>query len=345
VWETKTGKPVGQPLHHNGVVKSAAFGPDGQWVVTASADGTAQVWEAATGKAVGEPLRHDGVVNSAVFSPDGKWVLTASADHTARVWEAATGKAVGEPLQHNSDVWHAAFGPDGKWVVTASNDSTARVWEAPLEEPLSEQLINVVKLLPSSIGHLDLDANGFLKPVPNSRVTECRDQISIALKEPGIRGSLLATRIAWFLADERTRSINPTSSWTVPSFLLSAIRWRRSALGHARDLVTVQKKKALEEAYELVPGFPLIHLALANVEADPERAAFVRDFDLKRLPDRCNYTTDLDPAEITLEAAEMCAEQKDWSRVLVALNKYAKVGKPNSRSDALRAQAEKNQSP
>jgi len=80
---------------------------------------------------------------------------------------------------------------------------------------------------------------------------------------------------------------------------------------HARDLVTVQKKKALEEAYELDPAFPLIHLALASVEADPERAAFLRDFDLKRLPDSCNYTTDLDPAEITLEAAEMCAEQKD----------------------------------
>ena len=185
----------------------------------------------------------------------------------------------------------------------------------------------------------------FLKPVPNSRVTECRDQISIALKQPGIRGSLLATRIEWFLADERTRSINPTSSWTVPSFLLSTISWRRSASGHARDLVTLPKKKALEEAYELDPAFPLIHLALASVEADPERAAFLRDFDLKRLPDSCSYTTDLDPAEITLEAAEMCAEQKDWPRALVALDKYAKVGKPNSRSDALRAQAEKSQSP
>jgi hypothetical protein len=272
-------------------------------------------------------------------------VLTASADHTAREWEAATGKAVGEPLQHNSDVWHAAFSPDGKWVVTACNDSTARVWEAPLGEPLSEQLINVVKLLPALIGHLDLDANGFLKPVPNSRVVDYRDQILIALKQPGTRGGLLATRIEWFLADERTRLINPTSSWTVPSFLLSTITWRRDASGHARDPIIPAKKKALEEAYELDPAFPLIHLALASVEADPERAAFLRDFDLKGLPDSCRYTTDLDPAEITLEAAEMCAEQKDWSRVLVALDKYAKVGKPNSRSDALRAQAEKSQSP
>jgi WD40 repeat protein/serine/threonine protein kinase len=198
MWETQTGKAVGQPLHHKDVVKSVAFGPDGRWVVTASADGTAQVWEAVTGKAVGEPLRHDGVVNSAVFSPDGKWVVTASADHRARVWEAATGKTFGEPMQHNSDVLHATFGPDGKWVVTASSDYTARVWEAPLEEPLSEQLVNLVKLLPALIGHVDFDANGFLKPVPTARVTECRDKISIALKQPGVRGSLLATRIDWF---------------------------------------------------------------------------------------------------------------------------------------------------
>jgi hypothetical protein len=346
VWETLTGKAVGQPLHHNGIVKSVAFGPDGRSVVTASADGTAQVWKVATGQAVGQPLRHDDVVNSAVFSPDGKWVVTASADHRAQVWEAATGKAVGEPMQHNNDVLHAAFGPDGKWVVTASSDYyTARVWEAPLEELLSEQLINVVRLLPAFIGHLDFDANGFLTPVPNPQVSECRDQISIALKQPGIIGSLLATRIEWLLADARTRSINPTSSLTVPSFMLSTIKWRRSASGHPRDPTMVAKKKALEEAYELDPAFPLIHLALASVEADPDRAAFLRDFDLKRLPDSCSYGTDLDPAGITLDAAEMCAEQKDWPRALVALNKYAKVGKPNSRSDALRAQAEKSQTP
>ena len=40
-------------------VKSAAFSPDGRFVVTASWDRTARVWEAATGKAIGEPLRHE----------------------------------------------------------------------------------------------------------------------------------------------------------------------------------------------------------------------------------------------------------------------------------------------
>ena len=83
-------------------VNSAAFSPDGKFVLTASWDKTARVWEAATGKAIGEPLRHEDWVISAAFSPDGKFVATASSDRTARVWETATGKAIGEPLRHES---------------------------------------------------------------------------------------------------------------------------------------------------------------------------------------------------------------------------------------------------
>jgi hypothetical protein len=89
----------------------------------------------------------------------------------------------------------------------------------------------------------------------------------------------------------------------------------------------------------------LIHLALASVETDAASAAFFRDFDLRRLPQSCHYTSDLDPAEITLQAVEMCAEQKDWPCVLSALDKYAKIGNPNPRSEALRVQAENVLSP
>jgi hypothetical protein len=274
VWDAATGKPRGQPLRHDGVVKSVAFSRDGSWITTASTDGTGRVWDAATGQKVGEPLRHDGPVNSTVFSPDGKWVLTASADYTSRAWEAASGKPVGEPVPHDDEVLDAVFSPDGKWILTASSDCTARVWEAPLEEIFAERLMNMVKLLPPSIGHLDFDANGFLKPVPNSRVAECRAQIANALQEPGVKGSSLAARIAWSFADERTRSINPASSLTVPNFVLSAIDWRRSASGRRHDLIALQQQKTLEEVYELDPAFPLIHLALAGLETEPERAAF-----------------------------------------------------------------------
>lgn len=93
VWDSVTGKAVGEPLRHDGRVRSAAFSPDGQRVVTASEDGTARVWDMATGRPVGEPLRHDGWVLSAAFSPDGQRVVTGSADGTAGLWDVVTSTA------------------------------------------------------------------------------------------------------------------------------------------------------------------------------------------------------------------------------------------------------------
>jgi WD40 repeat protein len=58
-------------MKHQGLVRSAAFSPDGLRVVTASADGTARVWDAESGKPVSAPLQHQGKVFSAAFSPDG----------------------------------------------------------------------------------------------------------------------------------------------------------------------------------------------------------------------------------------------------------------------------------
>ena len=65
-------------LGHQGTVYSAAFSPDGQRIVTASADKTARIWDAASGQPIGEPLKgHEDVVTSAAFSPDGLRIVTA----------------------------------------------------------------------------------------------------------------------------------------------------------------------------------------------------------------------------------------------------------------------------
>ena len=118
LWDVASGKPLGEPLRHDGPVVAVAFSPDGTKALTGSWDNTARLWDAATGKPLSEPLRHDGQIVAVAFSPDGTKVLTGSYDRTARLWDAATGSPLGEPLRHSGTVNAVGFSPDGTKVVT-----------------------------------------------------------------------------------------------------------------------------------------------------------------------------------------------------------------------------------
>ena len=114
---------------HEVSVNSAVFSPDGQYILTASADQTARLWEKASGKQIMTYHGHEGPVNSAVFSRDGEHILTASWDNTARLWERSSGKQIMTYRGHEFWVTSAVFSPDGEYILTASHDNTARLWE------------------------------------------------------------------------------------------------------------------------------------------------------------------------------------------------------------------------
>lgn len=109
---------------HTGDINSVTFSPDGRFVVTASADGTARVWDAATGATLGELRGHTKSVNSASFSPDGKFIVTASDDATVRLWDANSFALVREiGSAYPRAVSSAEYSPDGRFIVAASGES------------------------------------------------------------------------------------------------------------------------------------------------------------------------------------------------------------------------------
>ncbi len=114
---------------HTGPVNVARFSPDGQRVLTASADGTARLWDAATGRELVRYTGHTASVESGAVSPDCLRIVTASKDDTAQVWDADTGTLVSTLRGLNRPVIFAVFTPDGRHIVTESEGYTVTIWD------------------------------------------------------------------------------------------------------------------------------------------------------------------------------------------------------------------------
>jgi WD40 repeat protein len=66
-------------------VWSAAFSPDSQWLVTASADDTLRVWSVDGWHDIAILYGHQGQGLNATFSPDGKEIISSGWDGAVRV--------------------------------------------------------------------------------------------------------------------------------------------------------------------------------------------------------------------------------------------------------------------
>jgi WD40 repeat protein len=350
LWDAAAGLPLGEPLRHEHSVMSAQFSPDGSQIVTASGSngslGEAWVWDAATGKAlgepvhhvatrsdsvqfspdktrmvavsrvsmdapvqirdtvtgevIGEPLRHSDFVESALFSPDGNRIVTASYDTTARVWDAATGKALGEPLRHEDRVESAQFSPDGNRIVTACRDGTARLWDVSRLNRLPVPVPEWMRTHASALAGLCFTLDGELRAIP------VEERITI-LREPIPRDAPWSALAQWVVLPAAERTVTPDSRFT-----------RRHLAERERDTGI---KEGIESALLYDPSVPLAHLLLAKFEDNPQRAAFLRDYGLKHLPDDAGFWS---------RAATSLVEQKDFKRAVHAAEKALKLDPLNS---------------
>ncbi|HWG42526.1 MAG TPA: protein kinase [Gemmataceae bacterium] len=152
-WDTRTGRPIGEPLRHRHPVWSVAFSPDGRTILTGSGDdkkheGEIRLWDAASGEPLGLPLPQPDEIHVAVFSPDGQCFLTV-CDEEIRVWRLEDGRPTSLVLPHprplkrmaelQPRLW-AIFSPDGKTILTGGEDGTARFWNAGNGEPQGKPL-------------------------------------------------------------------------------------------------------------------------------------------------------------------------------------------------------------
>ena len=116
---------------HTNWVYSAAFSPDGKYIVSGSVDCSVIIWKAQTGEIfLRPPKMHTAGVASVSFSPDNRLIASGSIDTTILVWDSMTGDVLAGPLRGHTDaVWSVSFSSDGKKIASGSWDHTIRIWD------------------------------------------------------------------------------------------------------------------------------------------------------------------------------------------------------------------------
>jgi WD40 repeat protein len=136
LWDAVTGVKI-HAFDDSSYISTAAFSPDGIYVISGDFGGDLKLWDTTTGKLVRKISADEhGYIQSVIFSPDGTRVLSGHSDGNVKLWDAATGMLMRSFVGHFDRITSLAFSSDGKRVISVSSDGTIKVWN-----PLSGELL------------------------------------------------------------------------------------------------------------------------------------------------------------------------------------------------------------
>ena len=119
---------------HTDFINTVTFSLDGQFLASASNDGTVRLWDTASYHQVAI-LPHQHPVLSVAVSPDGT-LLASTRKKSVLLWAIPAQQEVGRLEGHIATVNDIAFSPDGIRLVSGSNDTTVRTWDVSTGEEI-----------------------------------------------------------------------------------------------------------------------------------------------------------------------------------------------------------------
>ncbi|XP_064419011.1 transcription initiation factor TFIID subunit 5 [Latimeria chalumnae] len=129
IMDEKTASEV-RILHgHSGAVYGISFGPDRNYLLSSSEDGTVRLWSLQTFTCLVGYKGHNYPVWDTQFSPYGYYFISGGHDRIARLWATDHYQPLRIFAGHLADVTCTKFHPNSNYVATGSADRTIRLWD------------------------------------------------------------------------------------------------------------------------------------------------------------------------------------------------------------------------
>jgi serine/threonine protein kinase len=119
-WRTLTG--------HLDIIPALAMTPDGNLLISGSADKTLIFWEIATGRRLANIPLHADTVLAVAVSPVEKLLASSSFYDPITLWDITLGHKRHGLLGHSARIDALAFSPDGTLLASGSGDRTIKLW-------------------------------------------------------------------------------------------------------------------------------------------------------------------------------------------------------------------------
>mmetsp|Transcript_10098 Transcript_10098/g.24042 ORF Transcript_10098/g.24042 Transcript_10098/m.24042 type:complete len:386 (-) Transcript_10098:59-1216(-) len=105
-----------------------AFSPDGDSLVSGSAESGLLVWSTTTRRVTNRLEGHFDWVLTLAFTSCGSYLVSGSKDWTAKVWDAVKWKYIDTLWGHKAPVTQCVFTTNDEVLATVAGDCTIRLW-------------------------------------------------------------------------------------------------------------------------------------------------------------------------------------------------------------------------
>ncbi|HMO15164.1 MAG TPA: PQQ-binding-like beta-propeller repeat protein [Pirellulaceae bacterium] len=137
IWNTVDGKKIQSYEGHDDLVRSVAYSPSGNAILTASMDGTIKVWEADTRELKKSWKLEGDHFSSAQFHPDETKFVAGTNNGWIKIYEIDQEEPALRFHQDGGSVSSVSFSPDGRTGLSSLWDGSMTLWDSKTGERLT----------------------------------------------------------------------------------------------------------------------------------------------------------------------------------------------------------------